>query len=86
MRDSLFDMAASAQAELANVLDSSSDSLVIAKKDSVHYLNNEAWRFLACKGNRDDFDDYSQVMCVDKSSGEEVPLIEQLKNYLLILD
>lgn len=68
------------------MLDSSSDSVVIAKKDQVSYLNDEAWRFLGCMGSREEVQDYSQVVCLDRDSGREVPLVEQLKTTLLVLD
>lgn len=73
--------------EQANVLDALPDAIIIADPDEPSYLNEEAVQMLNCKADiKVCQEDLGSLMCVDRETGSEVTLKQQLIKSLAIVD
>ena len=88
---SLLNVDTSFERDLTSVLDQLPDGVIIANKDSLQYMNKEAWKLLKCV-NRDEGDDNAArgglegVICLDVGSCAILTPLEQLINFLTGVD
>jgi len=75
---------------LTSVLDQLPDGIVIANKDSLQYMNKEAWKLLKCVNREDGVEnnmgDLDEVVCLDVGTCAILTPLEQLINLITNVD